>query len=163
DSAGIEQGQDVGVLEPGRRLDLAQEAWRADVLHTLGVHDLDRDLAIVPQVMGEIHGGHAARAQLALEPIAVRYRRTEVLEPLSHESQGARAWAEDITASPACACLRMRDRRPRADEASPTCGAQRPSQAIGSTGSPREPERTSKWSLTPSSEPVSPTRPMTWP
>ena len=37
----------------------------------LGVQDLDRDLAGVLDVLGEVDGGHAALAQLALEAIAV--------------------------------------------------------------------------------------------
>ena len=37
----------------------------------LRVEDLDRDLAAVLQVLGEVDGGHAALAELALEAVAV--------------------------------------------------------------------------------------------
>ena len=37
----------------------------------LGVEDLDGDLAAVLQVLGEVDGGHAALAELALDAVAV--------------------------------------------------------------------------------------------
>ena len=37
----------------------------------LGVQDLDGDLAVVLQVLGEVDGGHAALAELAFEAVAV--------------------------------------------------------------------------------------------
>ena len=37
----------------------------------LGLEDLERDLAVVLEVLGEVDGGHAALAQLALDAVAV--------------------------------------------------------------------------------------------
>ena len=37
----------------------------------LGTEHLEGDGAVVPQIMGEEHGGHAAGAELALDPVAV--------------------------------------------------------------------------------------------
>jgi hypothetical protein len=36
-----------------------------------GVQDVDRDSAAVPQVLGEVHRGHPAGAELALDHVAV--------------------------------------------------------------------------------------------
>ena len=36
-----------------------------------GAEDLDGDLAVVLEVVGEVDGGHAARAELAFEAVAV--------------------------------------------------------------------------------------------
>ena len=57
------------VAPPG--LDLGQEAFSAQRRGKLLVDDLDRDFAIVFQVMREIDGGHPARAEFPLDAIAV--------------------------------------------------------------------------------------------
>ena len=59
------------MLEIGGDLDLGEEAVAADDGGQLGVQDLDGDLAAVLQVLGEVDGGHAALAELAVEAIAV--------------------------------------------------------------------------------------------
>ena len=59
------------MLEAGGDLDLGEEAIAADDGAQLGVQDLDGDLAAVLQVLGEVDGGHAALAELALEAVAV--------------------------------------------------------------------------------------------
>ena len=69
--ARVDQPQDVWVLQVGDGLDLAQEPLGADHRGELRPEDLDGDLAIVLQVLGEIHRGHAAGAQLPLDPVAV--------------------------------------------------------------------------------------------
>jgi hypothetical protein len=60
--AGIEQRQDVPVLEDCRGLDLGKEALGADDRRKFRAEDLDRDLAVVLEVLGEIHRGPAACA-----------------------------------------------------------------------------------------------------
>ena len=70
--AAVEDADHVRVLEAGRRLGLAAEAL--DELLVLGeavVEDLDRDLAIELGVVGEPDVGHPARADLALELVAL--------------------------------------------------------------------------------------------
>jgi hypothetical protein len=67
---GIEEWQDVRVLETGDGRDLLDEAVAAEESGQLGLEDLDGDLAVVPQVFGGPDGGHAAGAQLALDAIS---------------------------------------------------------------------------------------------
>ena len=57
------------MLEPGRDADLAGEAVRAERGGELGTEHLDRDLAVVLEVVGQVDGGHAALAELALDPV----------------------------------------------------------------------------------------------
>ena len=51
--AGVEQRQDVRMLQPRGRPDLAQKALAAERRAEIGVQDLDGDVAIVPEVVGE--------------------------------------------------------------------------------------------------------------
>jgi len=59
------------MLEVRGGLDLHQEPVGADDDGELGAEHSERDLAVVPQVMREVDGGHPARAELALDAIAV--------------------------------------------------------------------------------------------
>ena len=65
------------MAEPRGDLDLAQEALAADGVGELGLEQLDRDLAAVAQIVGEVDGRHPAAADLALDPVAAGERRTE--------------------------------------------------------------------------------------
>ena len=58
----------------------AQEPLRSEGGGEIGLEDLEGDLATVLQVVGEIDGGHAALAELALEMVAVGQRGLETLE-----------------------------------------------------------------------------------
>ncbi len=69
--AGIEHREDVGMLEPGGEVDLAEKALGAHRGGELGVEHLDRDRPVVLEVAGEPDGGHAPAAELALERVAV--------------------------------------------------------------------------------------------
>ncbi len=69
--AGIEQRQDMRVLQIGRRLDLGQEPLGADHRGEFRPQHLERDLAVVLQVLGEVDSGHAAVAKLPLDGVAV--------------------------------------------------------------------------------------------
>ena len=71
DFAGVDQAEDVGVLQVGDGLDLAEEPLGADHRRELRPQHLDRDLAVVLQVLGEIHRRHAALPQLPLDAVAV--------------------------------------------------------------------------------------------
>jgi hypothetical protein len=62
----------------GGDLDLAQEALGADGAREIGVQDLHRDAAVVAQVLGEVHDGHATSAEFALQPVAVAESLGEV-------------------------------------------------------------------------------------
>ena len=59
------------MLQPGRDLDFPKEAFRAHRGRQLGTQDLQGDLAVVLEVLGEIHDRHAAAAQLALKQVAI--------------------------------------------------------------------------------------------
>ncbi len=72
------------MLEVGGDLDLGEEPVAADDGTQFGVEDLDGDLAGVLQVLGEIDGGHAALAQLALEAVAVGECRRQAIECCRH-------------------------------------------------------------------------------
>ena len=58
------------MLEPGGEADLAEEALGAEGGGELGVEDLEGDVAVVLEVLGEEDRGHAV-AELALECITV--------------------------------------------------------------------------------------------
>jgi hypothetical protein len=64
--AGVEQRQNVRVLEIGDDPDLTEESRRAQRGCDLRAEDFERDLALVTQVAGEVDGGHAALTQLPL-------------------------------------------------------------------------------------------------
>ena len=82
--AGVDQPQDVGMLEAGGGLDLGEEAVAADDGTELGVEDLDGDLAVVLQVLGEVDGGHAALAELTVETVTVGQGGGESAECVLH-------------------------------------------------------------------------------
>lgn len=69
---GVDEGEDVGVLELGRDLDLAQESLRTQRRGQLRPENLDRDPPVMLEVFGEKHERRAARPELALDAIAVR-------------------------------------------------------------------------------------------
>jgi hypothetical protein len=75
--AGIDQPENVRVLEIGGDLDFGEEAFAADHGAQLGVEHLDGDSSAVLQVLGEVDGCHAARAELPLDPVAVGEGRRE--------------------------------------------------------------------------------------
>jgi hypothetical protein len=69
--ARVDQSEDVRVLEVGDGLDLAQETFGPDDGGQFGSQDLDGDPAIVADVLRQIHQGHAALAELALNAVTV--------------------------------------------------------------------------------------------
>jgi hypothetical protein len=62
----------VRVLQVGRELDLGQEPFGADHGGQLGTQHLEGDAAVVPHVLSEVDGRHAAGPDLPVETIAVR-------------------------------------------------------------------------------------------
>jgi hypothetical protein len=69
--ARVVERQDVRVIERGGDPDLAGEAVGAEDGAELGAEHLHRDLPVVAQVVGEIHGRHAAAAELAADGVAL--------------------------------------------------------------------------------------------
>ena len=60
----------MGVAEPGRDADLAQEALGAEHRAEVGVEHLERHLTVMPDVVSQVDRGHAAAAELPLERVA---------------------------------------------------------------------------------------------
>jgi len=60
-----------GVLQPGGDPDLAEEAVGAEYGGELRPEHLERDPPVVLEIAGEMYRGHAAAAELALEPISI--------------------------------------------------------------------------------------------
>jgi hypothetical protein len=84
----VEQREDVWVLELGGGLDLGEEPLGAQRSAQVGVQHLDGDVAVVLQVVREIHGGHAARAELALDAIAVGEAFAQSRDVAAHLPRG---------------------------------------------------------------------------
>ncbi len=82
---GVVQREDVRMIEAGGDLDLPEEALRAERGGELGREDLDRHLAMVLEVLREVHGSHAPVTQLAQDPVAIGQCRGEALELLRHQ------------------------------------------------------------------------------
>jgi hypothetical protein len=69
--AGIEQRQDVRVLQLRGDFDLAEEPVAAQGGGDFRTQHLDRHLAAVLHVLGQVDRGHAARADFPLDAVAV--------------------------------------------------------------------------------------------
>jgi hypothetical protein len=69
--AGIDEREDVGVVEPGADADLLQEPLGAEYRGELRPQELEGDLAVVFHVPGEVDRGHPTAAELALDDITV--------------------------------------------------------------------------------------------
>jgi len=61
----------MGVVEAGGGFDLEKKALRAECSSELGSQNLDRDLATMFLVMGEIDGRHPPSAELPLNLVPV--------------------------------------------------------------------------------------------
>ena len=59
------------MLEPGRDLDLAEEALGAQAQRELGMEHLEGDRTMVAAVLGQEDRGHAAAPHLALDVVAL--------------------------------------------------------------------------------------------
>ena len=78
--ARVVQRQDVGVIQLGGNLDLAEKPVGPDGGRQLGPEHLHRDLAAVLQVVGEIDRCHAAAPELLLDGVAAGEGGVEALE-----------------------------------------------------------------------------------
>ena len=70
-SPGVVEGEDVGMVQVGGRCDLTEETLGPEGEHQRGAEHLYRDLALVLDVVREIDRGHPARAELAVDAVAV--------------------------------------------------------------------------------------------
>ena len=82
--AGIEQRQDVRVLQMGGDPDLTQEAIDPEHGGEFGAQHLHGDVTVVLEIPGEVHGRHAAGAELAINGIVLGEGRLETLPHVGH-------------------------------------------------------------------------------
>ena len=68
-----------------RGADLGEEAFGPEPRREIRTQHLQRHLAVVPQVMREVDGGHAASAEDARELVAVGKGCSEVRRDTSHD------------------------------------------------------------------------------
>ncbi len=87
------------MLKPGGELDLALEPLGAERGGELGVQHLERHRAVVPEVVGEVHRGHAAPAELALDPVSPGQMRLQRLQ-LGHVTSDVGDVQQDTPADP---------------------------------------------------------------
>lgn len=78
--AGVEEREDVGVPERCGGPDLPEKPLRAERVPKFGAEDLDGDGAVVLAIAGQVHRGHPALPQLALDGVAVGEGGAEVVE-----------------------------------------------------------------------------------
>jgi hypothetical protein len=75
--SGVDQPEDVRMLELRGELDLGEKALAAETRGDFRPHDFDRDFASVSGVMRGIHGRHTAFAELMLDVVAPRQTRSK--------------------------------------------------------------------------------------
>ena len=83
-SPGVEQRQDVGMRQLRGGLDLAQEAVEAEAGRQFGAENLERDVAVVPEIAGKVDGRHPAGAEFALDAVAIGQGGRECLGSGGH-------------------------------------------------------------------------------
>ena len=76
------------MLEVGGGPDLRQEPFGAEDRGQLGLQHLDRDLAVVLDVVGEVDGRHAALAELTLDLVFVGQGGVQSFEEFGHSAGG---------------------------------------------------------------------------
>src|SRR5690606_8378760 len=94
---GIQQRQDVRVLQPRRRADLGEKAFRPEGRAEVGVQHLDGHIALVLEIVGEVDGGHATSPKLALDAVAVGERGGETCGDVCHVLLVAEATARLVS------------------------------------------------------------------
>ncbi len=72
------------MLEPRRGLYLLYEPFGAKHRGEFGTQHFHRDFAVVFKVVREIHGGHSAGTELALDLVAISKGITQALKGVRH-------------------------------------------------------------------------------
>jgi hypothetical protein len=75
----------VRVLQSRADPDLSKEALGSHHLSQIGMQDFERDGPVVPEVLGQEDGGHAAVSELALDPVPIGQRRLQTIQLIGHE------------------------------------------------------------------------------
>jgi hypothetical protein len=68
--AGVVEREDVRVAKLRSELYLSKEAVAAERFGEFRSQHLERDIPVVPQIVREVYGRHAANAELALDRVA---------------------------------------------------------------------------------------------
>ena len=82
--AGVIERQDVRMVKLGGHLDFAHEAVGAEGRRQVRLQHLHRHLAVVLEVLGQVHRGHAADAEFAFDAVAVGQRRDKPGKGVGH-------------------------------------------------------------------------------
>ena len=82
--ARIVDRQDVRVLQPRGKLDLAQETLAAERHRDLGAQRLQRDKPLVLDVARQIDQRHPSAAQLLIDDVAIGERGVQFCKGISH-------------------------------------------------------------------------------
>ena len=98
--AGIEQWQDVRVLQPGGHPDLTQEALDAEHGGELGTQHLQGDVAIVLEIACQIYRCHATGTDFTLDSVVLGEGRPETFERVGHGIPTYRAAKRAARAAP---------------------------------------------------------------
>ena len=85
---GVENSQDVGVLQAGGGLDFSLKAAWTQREGQLRTQHLERDRALMPEVGRQEDGRHPAPAQLAVEAVAVCESKTQLGQEIGHTRSG---------------------------------------------------------------------------
>jgi len=88
--------EDVRMLQARGDLDLLREARGAECGGEIGTQDLDRHLAVVLEVFGEIHRSHATGAEFALDAVPAGERGVQAGDGVSHEAEPRVCWGTDL-------------------------------------------------------------------
>ncbi len=86
----VKARQDVRVLQVGGGPDLTEKSLGADHRGQFGAQHVDRDLAVVLEVLGQIHRGHATLPELTLEGVAIGEACPERVKGHAHPPVGMR-------------------------------------------------------------------------
>jgi hypothetical protein len=85
--AGVEERQDVGVLQVRGDPDLAQKPLDAEQGRQFGFQDLERDETVVLQVARDVHRRHPADASFALDRVLLGEGGGELREKVGHRGR----------------------------------------------------------------------------
>ena len=72
------------MVESRGEADFAEESLSAYRLGELGAKDLERHVAVVPEIARQIDRGHAPGAELSLDAVSVGQRRRQFGERVGH-------------------------------------------------------------------------------
>jgi hypothetical protein len=69
--AGVVNGEDMGMLEPGSQPNLPLKSFGSERRSQLGMQNLQCDWAIMAEVVSQVHSGHTTPPKLTLNAVAV--------------------------------------------------------------------------------------------